>query len=153
MAVNANDLDVGLLRDMKEVLKKHAGKASFSKSSSRDMQPTPESRSHTVPNDPEQTELPSASESLLGLMTHLIELESRVREAEQLGDLTSVNELGTVIRAARLKQGLTIEGLSELADVAQVTIHKLEKGSLQVQVPKLVQVIDALGLELLVAER
>lgn len=89
----------------------------------------------------------------MGLLAHLVDLEQRIQKAEQQGDLVPLTHLGEVIRAARKRQGLTVEALADLAEVGPVTIHKLEKGSLQVQAPKLMQVAEALGLELLVTAR
>ncbi|WP_165603378.1 MULTISPECIES: helix-turn-helix domain-containing protein [unclassified Halomonas] len=89
----------------------------------------------------------------MGLLSHLVDLENRVRVAESRGELRPLSSVGQVINEARTRQKLTVEALADLAGVGTVTIHKVEKGSLQVQVPKLVQIAEALGLELLVSAR
>jgi len=150
MVEKVKNADAGLLADLNQVLKKHT----VAHHSNISPQANWISSNHKKNRQEfENQDVPSVADSIKGLLTHLVNLEQRVREAEKYGDLQSLDELGAVIRAARVKQGLTIEGLAELADVGQVTVHKLEKGSLQVQVPKLVQVVDALGLELMVTAR
>ena len=148
MARKMKDSSASLLEDLNQVLQKHS-LAQRSRYKSYENTSSIKSTQYRV----EGNHVPSAADSIRGLLTHLVDLDNRVREAEKYGDLRPMDELGAVIRSAREKQGLTIEGLAELADVGQVTVHKLEKGSLNVQAPKLVQVIDALGLELMVTAR
>jgi ribosome-binding protein aMBF1 (putative translation factor) len=90
---------------------------------------------------------------VLALLTHLVDLEQRVRESERRGELKPVSDVGEVIRQARKRQGLTAEALAELADVGVGTLHKVESGNLTLQAPKLIQITQALGLELLVSTR
>lgn len=97
--------------------------------------------------------LPTAAESILSLLTHLVELENKSRLAEKRGELIPLAEVGRIIHETRKRQKLTVEALADLAGVGTVTIHKVEKGSIQVQAPKLIQIAEALGLELLVSSR
>lgn len=97
--------------------------------------------------------LPTAAESILSLLTHLAELENKSRLAEKRGELIPLAEVGRIIHVSRKRQKLTVEALADLAGVGTVTIHKVEKGSIHVQAPKLIQIAEALGLELLVSSQ
>lgn len=149
--MTGNMKNPGFLEDLTQVLKRHATKLRTHAPGLREPGFSNRANSHKpILSEPEP---PSVSESLLGLLAHLVDLEHRIQKAEQHGDLVPLSHFGEVIRAARKRQGLTVEALADLAGVGPVTVHKLEKGSLQVQVPKLTQVAEALGLDLLVTAR
>lgn len=127
--------EASLLDDLARVLKKHKRERTFDDNKMR------------------ESDSPSAAESVMGLLTHLVDLEQKARQAEQRGELRPLSDIGLAVREARKRQGLTVETLADLAGVGPVTIHKVEKGSIQVQAQKLVQIAEALGLELLVSVR
>jgi len=63
-----------------------------------------------------------------------------------------MNELGTAVRTRRRKLGLTQQGLADLCAVGVVFVYELEKGKSTVRLNKLLDVLEALGLQLVVRE-
>ncbi|MBT2773224.1 helix-turn-helix domain-containing protein [Halomonas sp. ISL-60] len=151
MDINTKD-EAGFLEDLNRLLNKHFREEPFA-DNKRDVKRYSKSQFSTVAKPKQGADLPTATASLMGLLSHLVDLENRVRVAESRGELRPLSSVGQVINEARTRQKLTVEALADLAGVGTVTIHKVEKGSLQVQVPKLVQIAEALGLELLVSAR
>lgn len=151
MDTNAKD-EAGFLEDLNRLLKKHSREELFA-DNKRDVKRYSKTQDSTIAKPQQGANLPTATASLMGLLSHLVDLENRVRVAESRGELRPLSSVGQVIHAARTRQKLTVEALADLAGVGTVTIHKVEKGSLQVQAPKLVQIAEALGLELLVSAR
>lgn len=149
MTKNAKSDKTFFLENLQELLKKEYRSRSFTNILSKDGLKSNLS-SNNIKNSSEPP-LPPVSDALLSLLTHLVDLESRVSKAEERGQLRPFSEIGAAIKDARKRQGLTVEALAELADVAPATIHKIEKGSIQVHASKLAQVAETLGIELLVS--
>lgn len=61
--------------------------------------------------------------------------------------------LGAQIRQRRKKLALTQQELAEIAGVSTRSVHALENGKSTLQVGKLADVADALGLKLMLAPR
>lgn len=147
--------EVGFLKDLKALLRKYTQAMSLPvEKQDNTLYARSNVNERFAVNDRDNTsDLPTATVSIMTLLTRLIDLEERVRVAEKRGEVLPIAELGQVIRDARKRQELTVEDLADLAGVGSGTITKVEKGSFQVQVPKLVQITEALGLELLVSSR
>lgn len=64
--------------------------------------------------------------------------------------ISSVQELGTLIRQVRKAQGMTQEDVSGLAGFGNRFIIDLERGKATVQAQKVLDVLALLGLELVV---
>ncbi len=62
--------------------------------------------------------------------------------------LTSIEQMGGLIRDQRKKQRLTLQELSDLSDVAYSTLSKIENGDTAIQLRSLSNVLDSLGLKL-----
>lgn len=65
----------------------------------------------------------------------------------------SVHEIGTLIRQVRKGQGLTQEDLSGLAGFGNRFIIDLERGKETVQTQKVIDMLNLLGLELVIRKR
>lgn len=141
----------GLLKDLNDLLKKHTKTTGIGSSDPHSRQSEENAAANTKYRH--EPTLQTAAESIFSLLSHLVELEHKSRLAESRGELRPLYEIGQVIHDARKRQRLTVETLADLAGVGTVTIHKIEKGSLQLQIPKVLQVAEALGLELLVSTR
>jgi len=63
------------------------------------------------------------------------------------------NQLAAVLRRARKQAGLTQGGLGERIHLRQATISRLEAGEPAVQLHTVMEVLSALGLELVVRPR
>lgn len=73
------------------------------------------------------------------------------RQDSHSGDathLSSIEQMGVLIRHQRKKQRLTLQELSDLSDVAYSTLSKIENGDTAVQLRSLSNVLDSLGLKL-----
>lgn len=64
----------------------------------------------------------------------------------------SIEALGAAIRARRKLLRLTQQQLADLAAVGVVFIHEAEQGKATMQLDKLLQVLEALGLQLRLTE-
>ncbi len=64
---------------------------------------------------------------------------------------SNVTILGSLIRARRKEMALTQAQLAELADVSVRYVHDLERGKPTVRLAQLLNVIETLGLRLIVA--
>ena len=62
--------------------------------------------------------------------------------------LSSIEQMGALIRDQRKKQRLTLQELSDLSDVAYSTLSKIENGETAIQLRSLNNVLDSLGLQL-----
>lgn len=67
--------------------------------------------------------------------------------------IDSPKELGKIIRAKRLKDGLTQDETASLCGVGTRFISDLENGKATIELGKAIQVMNGLGLELLVSPR
>lgn len=56
-------------------------------------------------------------------------------------------QMGTQIRAARLRRNLTVEQVAKRAGMSAVTVLNIEKGLPSVSLGKLMGVLEVLGLE------
>ena len=63
-----------------------------------------------------------------------------------------MEELGAAVLMRRRKLGLTQQGLADLCGVGVVFVYELEKGKPTVRLDKLLDVLEALGLQLVVRE-
>lgn len=67
--------------------------------------------------------------------------------------VTSVGELGALIRQTRKRQKMTQQDISGLAGLGNRFIIDLEHGKETVQAQKVIDVLNLLGLELIVRKR
>lgn len=65
----------------------------------------------------------------------------------------TVKQIGAIIRRARRNAGLTQAGLGKKIGLRQATISKLEKGEPATQLSTLLDVLTALGLEIIIDQR
>lgn len=79
--------------------------------------------------------------------------EARIAELRIQQNLALFNQgnCAFAISNARTKQGLTLDDLALLSGVSTVTLGKLEKGQLNVNLDSLLRVVDALGISLWIA--
>jgi ribosome-binding protein aMBF1 (putative translation factor) len=85
---------------------------------------------------------------LQSLRTAYTEATARATRAGTLADAIPIEQVGARIRAERRRQQLTLRQLAELSGSSQATLSRIEGGSLAVQLDTLVQVAQALGLQL-----
>lgn len=69
-----------------------------------------------------------------------------------MSSLTSVQDLGAAVRAARKAQGLRLEDLALAAGVGVRFLSEFERGKATVQLGEVLRVVAALGLELSIDE-
>ena len=67
--------------------------------------------------------------------------------------LTSTQELGELVRAARKEQGLTQLDIAGLAGLSNRFVIDLERGKATLQTQKVLDVLGLLGLEVLVRKK
>ncbi|MGS0742946.1 type II toxin-antitoxin system Y4mF family antitoxin [Glaciimonas sp. GG7] len=67
--------------------------------------------------------------------------------------IRSVEDMGILIQRARKEQGLTQLDISGLAHTGNRFIVELEKGKPTIQMQKALEVLELLGLELIVRKR
>lgn len=67
--------------------------------------------------------------------------------------ISSVADLGPVIRARRREQSLRIDDAASLSGVSVDLLSRLENGKGSVRVDKLLTVLDSLGLALMLAPK
>lgn len=70
-----------------------------------------------------------------------------------LQDLGSAERLGQQVRAQRKQQGLRIDDAAALSGVSVDLLSRLENGAGSVRLDKLMNVLDSLGLTLMVAPK
>lgn len=78
------------------------------------------------------------------------------RNTKQAGDeiaITSVREIGNLIRQTRKNQKMTQEDISGLAGLGNRFIIDLERGKETIQAQKVIDVLQLLGLELIIRKR
>lgn len=75
-------------------------------------------------------------------------LTARLNQSEELKDAVSIDELGKIVRAARITQGLTRQALCELSGVSYSTLNKIETGSVSVRLDIVINVVTTLGMKL-----
>ena len=78
---------------------------------------------------------------------------SRVPELVTGATICSVEDLGGLIQRVRREQGLTQLDISGLAHTGNRFIVELEKGKPTIQMQKALDVLQLLGLELIVRKR
>lgn len=71
----------------------------------------------------------------------------------QLQELGSAKRLGQLVRAQRKQQGLRIDDAAALCGVSVDLLSRLENGAGSVRLDKLMNVLDSLGLTLMVAPK
>lgn len=67
--------------------------------------------------------------------------------------MVNSSEIGTAIRARRLKEHVTLEELAALTGIGINTLSRLERGVGNTQLKVLLKVLDTLGLEVSIAPR
>lgn len=67
--------------------------------------------------------------------------------------MVNSSEIGTAIRARRLKEHVTLEELAALTGIGINTLSRLERGVGNTQLKVLLKVLDTLGLEVSLAPR
>lgn len=67
--------------------------------------------------------------------------------------MVNLSEIGTAIRARRLKEHVTLEELAALTGIGINTLSRLERGVGNTQLKVLLKVLDTLGLEVSIAPR
>jgi len=70
-----------------------------------------------------------------------------------LGNIASAVDVGKVVSGRRKAQGLTQAELAGLGRVGLRFVGDLERGKETVQLDKVMQVLDLLGLDLIIVER
>jgi DNA-binding XRE family transcriptional regulator len=75
------------------------------------------------------------------------------RKDAAMGSLEAAVNLGAEIRVARLKAGMTQEGLALVVGVGRSAIVDIEKGSPGTAIGTLIRILDALGKRIQVADR
>lgn len=68
--------------------------------------------------------------------------------SDETPHLSSIEQMGVLIRHQRKNQRLTLQELSDLSDVAYSTLSKIENGDTAIQLRSLNNVLDSLGLKL-----
>ena len=63
--------------------------------------------------------------------------------------VTSMDELGSLVRLYRKKQGLTQDDVALMSNVGRRFVIELEQGKSTLQISKVLQVLQALGVGLL----
>ncbi len=76
------------------------------------------------------------------------ELEQKLKHQQGLETIVSIDTLPDKVRQVRKKQGLTLQGLSELSGVSYSTLTKLEAGEEGISLRLLKAVVSTLGLKL-----
>jgi DNA-binding XRE family transcriptional regulator len=76
------------------------------------------------------------------------EAKKQASLADTASTLAPAEEIGTVVRQQRKKQGLTLHDLCDLSDVSYTTLTRLEKGNPSVRLDILGRVLNSLGLKL-----
>ena len=79
--------------------------------------------------------------------------KSRASEKVTGTTIRSVGDLGALIQGARREQGLTQLDISGLAHTGNRFIVELEKGKPTIQMQKALEVLELLGLELIVRKK
>ena len=82
-----------------------------------------------------------------------MDTKSRAPELATGTTIRSVLDLGALIQGARREQGLTQLDISGLARIGNRFIVELEKGKPTIQMQKALEVLELLGLELIVRKR
>ncbi len=82
------------------------------------------------------------------LRTEYLEASRQDSHSGDATHLSSIEQMGVLIRDQRKKQRLTLQELSDLSDVAYSTLSKIENGDTAIQLRSLNNVLDSLGLKL-----
>ena len=82
------------------------------------------------------------------LRAEYLEACGQDRHSDDTTHLSSIEQMGVLIRDQRKKQRLTLQELSDLSDVAYSTLSKIENGDTAIQLRSLNNVLDSLGLKL-----
>ena len=82
------------------------------------------------------------------LHQQVTELQRTASIAKQTQNLSPIEKAGQRIRAERKKQGLTLNELCDLSNIAYVTLVKIEKGTANIRLESLMSVASALGMKL-----
>jgi HTH-type transcriptional regulator / antitoxin HipB len=69
------------------------------------------------------------------------------------GKISSATQLGSLLRQARKKQGISQEDLSALAGIGPRLIGEIEHGKSTAEIGKVLQFLASLGLEVIVRPR
>ena len=69
------------------------------------------------------------------------------------GRVTNSNDLGKLVRAFRVSQQLTLERVSGMTHIGMRFLSELERGKETVQLEKVLQIINQLGLEMVIQPR
>ncbi|UIF88653.1 helix-turn-helix transcriptional regulator [Cupriavidus sp. UYPR2.512] len=70
-----------------------------------------------------------------------------------LGTISTVAELGALVKCLRAQQHVTQQALAAFAGTGERFVVDLERGKPTVQLDKVLLVLDSLGLQLAVTER
>lgn len=69
------------------------------------------------------------------------------------GRIKSVNDLGQLIRAFRKQRHLTLEKVTGLSNVSMRFLSELERGKETAELGKTIEVLNKLGLEIIIRPR
>ncbi|MCW5589350.1 MAG: helix-turn-helix transcriptional regulator [Legionellales bacterium] len=69
------------------------------------------------------------------------------------GQVTTVSELGTLLRAFRKSHGLTLEKVSGLTNVSMRFLSELERGKETAEIGKTLATLYKLGLDIIIQPR
>lgn len=70
--------------------------------------------------------------------------------APRTGQITSLSELGRVIRHVRMQVGLTVDEAAQAVGIAKATLLRAEQGKGGLQFDNLLKILSGLGLSLAV---
>lgn len=91
---------------------------------------------------------PEIDELLTTLRQKFAQLQKSASLSAQAATLSPIEEAGQRIRTGRKEQGLTLTELSDLSDIAYVTLNKIEQGHPSARLDSLTSVANALGMKL-----
>lgn len=75
------------------------------------------------------------------------------KEIVPYGKIVNPEQLGTLLRQVRKRQGITQEDLSAIAGIGPRLIGEIERGKLTAEIGKVFHLMASLGLEIVVQPR
>ncbi len=79
--------------------------------------------------------------------------KSKTYPSPEFGQIKTANELGKVIRTFRKNKNLTLEKVSGLSNLGMRFLSELERGKETAELGKVLEVLNKLGLEVLIQPR
>jgi DNA-binding XRE family transcriptional regulator len=99
--------------------------------------------------DAHYIQTPAQAKQMLADIGRYIDAQaSEVASLRQHSMAHPFDEISERIQATRKKQGLTLEGLASLSEVSMMTLSKIERGNLNVNMDTVLKVTRALGMSL-----